>query len=281
MNLASLSIIPRYIAPSSWWQHVPVAHWLVDALKPARVVELGTHYGVSFFAFCEAAQELSDNTFVYAVDTWLGDEHSGIYNENVYTKVVLHWEKNHRRRSRLVRSTFDAAVAQFEDQSIDILHIDGFHTYDAVKHDYETWLPKLKRESIVLFHDINVREQSFGVWKLWEKIKHENITYEFMNGHGLGILVFGEETGKKIAELPLLLKSLQAKGELLEIIAQSTPGGCFGNSPVEQLQAEVEQARAETEQVALELKNIKSSEIWKLTKPIRAAIDNGKKLLKW
>jgi len=273
MNLSSLSIIPNYIAPSSWWQHVPIAHWLVAALKPARVVELGTHYGVSFFAFCEAAHELSDATFVYAIDTWLGDEHSGKYNEDVYSKVLLNWEKNHRRRSRLVRSSFDAAATQFEDNSIDVLHIDGLHTYDAVSHDYETWLPKLKTESVVLFHDINVREKDFGVWKLWEDIKQKNLTYEVMNGHGLGILVTGEETGNKTSELPLLLSTLQAKGELLEKIAQLTPEGSFGASPVEHLQTEVER-------ITLELKKIQNSEFWRLTRPIRTAIDNGKKLLK-
>jgi len=287
MNLSSLSIIPSYVAPSSWWQHVPIAHWLVSILKPARIVELGTHYGVSFFAFCEAAKEASASTFVYAVDTWQGDAHSGTYNEDVYSKVMLHWEKHHRRRSRLVRSTFDAAAAQFEDKSIDILHIDGLHTYDAVKHDYQTWLPKLKDESAILFHDINVREQDFGVWKLWEEIRHDHITYEVMNGHGLGILVFGEQTCKKIAELPFLLSALQAKGEMLETIAHLSPGGSFSTSPIEQARAEAEQARAEAEQaraeaeqIARNLRNIQESRIWKLTGPIRRALDGSKRLLR-
>lgn len=280
MNLSSLPIIPSYIAPSSWWQHVPIAHWLVSTLKPARVVELGTHYGVSFFAFCEAAQNLSESTFVFAVDTWQGDIHSGAYNEDVYSKVMLHWEKHHRRRSRLVRSTFDAAAAQFEDQSIDILHLDGLHTYEAVRHDYQTWLPKLKDESIVLFHDINVRERDFGVWKLWEEIRSEHITYEVMNGHGLGILVFGEQTRKKVAELPFLLSALQAKGEMLETIAQLTPGGCFGMSPIEQALAEAELARAEADQIAHIYRNIQESRIWKLTGPIRRTLDGSKRFLR-
>src|SRR5437660_1687707 len=39
---------------SAWWQHVPFAHWLVTHAAPRRLVELGTHRGVSYAAFCEA-----------------------------------------------------------------------------------------------------------------------------------------------------------------------------------------------------------------------------------
>jgi hypothetical protein len=39
-------LTPAYIAPSAWWEHVPIAHWLIAKLKPQTVVELGTHYGV-------------------------------------------------------------------------------------------------------------------------------------------------------------------------------------------------------------------------------------------
>ena len=72
-NTDTLEIIPGYDAPSSWWEHVPIAHWLIKNIKPKLVVELGTHYGVSFFAFCESAEIYSEETFCYAVDTWEGD----------------------------------------------------------------------------------------------------------------------------------------------------------------------------------------------------------------
>ena len=86
MDLAkSIELLPRYDAPSSWWEHVPIAHWIVEELKPRTIVELGTHYGVSFFSFCEAAEIFSPITFVYAVDTWEGDKQAGYYSNEVYS----------------------------------------------------------------------------------------------------------------------------------------------------------------------------------------------------
>ncbi len=250
MNIDSLSLNPGYHAPSAWWQHVPVAHWLVDVIKPVTIVELGTHYGVSFFAFCEAAEVFSSNTFVYAVDTWKGDEHAGSYPEDVYNKVSAHWAAFHRQRSRLVRSTFDEAVDYFEDVSIDILHIDGLHTYEAVEHDFETWLPKLKAESLVVFHDINVRERGFGVWKLWLELKAnpEYSSIEVRNGHGLGILIKGSRYKHLLADSAAVFPLLGAKGELLEKFYEL-------RLAFEQARGEAEQARGEAELILLELHN--------------------------
>jgi hypothetical protein len=44
----------RLGSPSAWWQHVPLAHWIVGATAPRLLVELGTHTGVSYAAFCQA-----------------------------------------------------------------------------------------------------------------------------------------------------------------------------------------------------------------------------------
>lgn len=103
------------------------------------------------------------------------------------------WSKNHRRRARLVRPTLDDAATHFAKCSIDILRIDGLHTYEAVKRDFETWLLLLNEESIVLFHNNNIKERDFGVWKLWHQlIPHlEYSTAEVLNGHGLGLLAKG------------------------------------------------------------------------------------------
>ena len=172
----NLELLPEYYARSSWWEHVPVAHWLIENIKPAKIVELGTHYGVSFFSFCEAAKKYSQGTFLYAVDTWYGDTQAGEYGNEVYESVAEHHERHHRARSRLIRSTFDEAANHFENSSIDLIHIDGFHTYEAVRNDFEKWEKKLKEGGTFLFHDWNVRKKILVCGNYGKKSKEGKTT---------------------------------------------------------------------------------------------------------
>jgi hypothetical protein len=184
--------IPRHLLQSAWLEHGPFAFWIVDAARPSAVVELGTHNGFSFFAFCQAVRALGLQCACYAVDTWRGDEHAGFYGEEVFQSVSELRLQHYADIATLVRSTFDEALPYFAAASIDLLHIDGRHSYEDVLHDYTSWLPKLSEHAVVLFHDINVRERGFGVWKLWHELKDKFPSFEFIHGHGLGVLAVGK-----------------------------------------------------------------------------------------
>ena len=214
----SLEINTIYSGPSSWWQHIPVAHFLIEKIRPNVVVELGSHYGVSLFGFCEAIEYFKLDSHVYAIDTWSGDCQAGYYGEDVYELVLNHRNLYHNQKCELLRELFDNAKEYFGEKTIDLLHIDGLHTYDAVKNDYENWLPKVKDGGTILFHDTNVRRDGFGVWKLWEEIK-ERKEYSFLeikNGHGLGILTLDIKAPEWHEELRESLGAIKNKGMLLE-----------------------------------------------------------------
>jgi hypothetical protein len=70
---------PEALVESAWHGHAPFAFWLMETLKPRQFVELGTHHGFSYLAFCQAAQRCGLAAKGYAVDTWRGDEHAGFY----------------------------------------------------------------------------------------------------------------------------------------------------------------------------------------------------------
>jgi len=178
---------------SAWLGHVPFAHWLVATARPRLVVELGTHVGTSYSAMCEAVLRRGLDAKCYAVDTWQGDRHAGTYSGAVFAELTALNGERYGKFSTLLRMTFDDAVAQFADGSIDLLHIDGLHTYEAVRHDYETWRPKLSDRAIVLFHDIAERRDDFGVWQYWAELRANFRSFEFEHAHGLGVLLFGNK----------------------------------------------------------------------------------------
>lgn len=179
--------------PDAWVGHMPFAYWVIEKLKPSTFVELGTHTGNSYFSFCQSIQDNKTKTKAFAVDTWKGDAHAGTYDDSIFDGVNR-TNLEYSSFSTLLRTTFDSALEQFEDGSVDLLHIDGLHTYEAVKHDFETWLPKMSRKGVVLFHDTNVLRDDFGVFQLWSELSNKYNTLEFFHSNGLGILEISQES---------------------------------------------------------------------------------------
>ena len=192
--------VPEYLPVSAWVSHGPFAFWLTEQLRPRCFVELGTHHGYSFFSVCQAVKRLELGTVAYAVDTWRGDEHAGHYGDDVFAAVSAH-AAGYTGFATLMRSTFDEALSYFSDGSIDLLHIDGRHHYDDVKHDFESWLPKLTDDAIVLLHDTNVREREFGVWRFFSELSARHPSFQFVHGHGLGIVCPGSSIPDPLQDL--------------------------------------------------------------------------------
>lgn len=192
---------PRDYRSSAWSEHVPFAFWVVNVMRPRQLVELGTWYGMSYLAFCQAIEQNEDAGRAYAVDTWAGDEHTGPIARQALASLRSAHDPAYSNFSKLLQMTFDQALTRFEDGSIDLLHIDGLHTYDAVKHDFESWLPKLSERAVVLFHDTQVRDRSFGVHKLWAELCERYPGFEFEHEHGLGVLGVGPEQPAELRAL--------------------------------------------------------------------------------
>ena len=182
-----------HVVDSAWLEHGPFAFWLIDAIRPKTFVELGSHNGFSYFCVCQAVRRLGLGTACYAVDSWQGDEHAGFYGEDVFAAVSAVHEQQYSDISTLLRCYFSEALPYFPDGSIDLLHIDGRHGYQDVLEDFTSWRAKLSPRGVVLFHDTNVRERDFGVWRLWAELREQAPSFEFLHGHGLGVLAPGSE----------------------------------------------------------------------------------------
>ena len=172
----------------SWKGHIPFGMLLIELVRPKKLVELGTEKGISYCAFCQAAEFLNLSTQFYAVDSWIGDDHTGAYGEETLKDLREFHDPRYGAFSSLLQMTFDEALDHFEDGTINLLHIDGCHTYDATMHDFNTWLPKLAPGAIVLMHDVHEFKEDFGAWKVWEEVSQGRPSFKFNHSHGLGVL---------------------------------------------------------------------------------------------
>lgn len=182
-----------------WAGHRGWAYDLVRFMKPRVIAELGVHWGTSFFAFAQAVKDGKLSTRLVGVDTWRGDNHTGPYGNEVLESVR---EIGRRRfpavEFMLLPMTFDEALPSVGDESIDLLHVDGFHEYEAVEHDFESWLPKLAPDGIVLLHDV-AESTGYGSAAFWKDLLKKYPGFAFEHSWGLGVVF--PKGDRRLAEL--------------------------------------------------------------------------------
>lgn len=181
---------------SPWSGHRLFAYDYICNWKPACIVELGSYYGCSAFSFLQALKDKNMQSSFWAVDTWEGDS----FTENDYKENIYLAYKNIQdscfaeQNAEMLRMTFDEAYEKFEDHTIDLLHIDGSHNYEDVKHDFFKWKDRVRQDGTVFFHDIGEDDlygKKMGSHVFWEELKKDYpYTLEFPFSFGLGILFF-------------------------------------------------------------------------------------------
>jgi predicted O-methyltransferase YrrM len=270
--------------PSAWIGHAPIMKFVIREMQPSTFVELGVHNGFSYFVGCQAIAENSLATKAFAIDHWKGDSQAGYFDENVFA-TVQNRNLKYSHFSTLLKLDFSQALEKFAGKSIDLLHIDGFHSYKSVRNDFESWLPKMTSDGIVLLHDIHVRRNSFGVYKFWEEIKSTFSTIEFTGSHGLGVVYLGESKGgmsslREIANHGNLAQVQGTFGSISDDIIQSSRNTEIANLRMQNANviAERDGLVAERELIKRERDSIVNSTIWKITRPYRFVLEH---LRKW
>ncbi|QJI44955.1 hypothetical protein HKK52_29675 [Pseudomonas sp. ADAK2] len=278
-SLSQLAINPRYISyPLSWLGHIPFAAWLIEVARPGVFVELGSYSGTSYFSFCQAVLASQAETKCFAIDTWEGDDHTGGYGESVYQGFVDYNDANFKEFSTYLRMRFEDANPSFQSASVDLLHIDGLHTYDAVKLDFETWLPKMSSRGIILFHDTTVEKEGFGVNTFWGEVSKNFPSFNFSHSNGLGVLLVGDDYQHestlliRIKDVSLLVERLAERLWLQQIVREKEDIiSKFESTLIPEYLSKISDADieksvllAEKEKLNNELESIKSSRLWRL-----------------
>jgi len=260
--------LPDVMTASGWVEHAPFGFWITGALRPRSIVELGVHHGFSYFVLCQAVQRLRLDARCFAIDSWVGDEHAGFYGDDVYDAVCSH-NRRYDSFSRLIRSDFSDACGQFADGSIDLLHIDGCHSYEAVRQDFESWLPKLSKRGVALFHDTAEHDNGFGVYQVWEKLRSRYPHFEFMHGHGLGILGVGDDVPADVHQLFQASGSV-ASAQLIRTAYERLGAFVANAQRLAGQSIEIGKLTQQVRQLEAVKASYEASTSWRLTAPLRA-----------
>ena len=177
-----LQILNNEYYNSAWKGHFEFAMFLVKYINPSVTVELGVDYGHS--TFCLASPNIGT---VYAIDCFEGDMHAGFKTtEDIFKNFTTEL----LNRSLLlsdniipIKGYFDDVVLTF-DKIIDILHIDGLHTYEAVKNDFEKWFIKTSDNAVIIMHDVIAFSDTVG--KFFNEINYPK--FYFTHSAGLGVV---------------------------------------------------------------------------------------------
>lgn len=167
---------------------------LLSQRPPSTMLEVGTNKGGTFFLFTRVA---TPDAFLLTMD--LPPAQSIDYpawREPLYRAFA-----RDRQRIELLREDSHARPALEKMRSLlggrdlDVLFIDGDHSYEGVKKDFEMYSSLVSPGGIIAFHDIvpGPEINVGGVPRFWNEIKQTRRAIEFVKdwnqrGWGIGVL---------------------------------------------------------------------------------------------
>ncbi len=156
------------------------------------VLEVGTATGGSIVLFSEVANDMAklvtldmkSKLFGYGYPAW----RISIYKRFPKAAQTIALIRGDSHTTETLRDAESALAGE----KVDFLFIDGDHSYEGVKKDFEMYSPLVKNGGMMAFHDIVDGPEAFvgGVPRFWKEIKggyrHDEIVEDWNQG-GLGI----------------------------------------------------------------------------------------------
>ncbi len=168
---------------------------ILKKIKPKFILEIGTAEGGTLFLTTRIATK---DAIIISVDLPGGKYGGGykIWRIPLYKSFALPKQKVHLIRANSHNiDTFKKVKTILNGNKLDYLYIDGDHTYEGVKKDFEMYRGLVKDQGFIAFHDIVFHDEflDVGVDKFWNEIKVNYTHKEFVEnwkqgGLGIGVL---------------------------------------------------------------------------------------------
>lgn len=183
------------ISPSQVKEEITELLKILAIRKSKCVLEIGTARGGTLFLFARVS---SPDALIISIDL-PGGRFGGGYPEwrvPLYKSFAIHNQKiSFIRENSHDFSTLKMIEKMLEGRKLDFLFIDGDHTYDGVKKDFEMYSDLVGQGGIIAFHDIvpGPPESVGDVPRFWSEIKHSFSYVELVKnwkqgGYGIGVI---------------------------------------------------------------------------------------------
>jgi len=197
---------------------------VVAARQPRTIVEIGTSKGGTFYTWCQVA---APDALLVSIDLPGGRYGEG-YEESDIPRLRSFAQAGQEVRFVRADSHLESTRSQLEEilagHEVDFLMIDGDHTYDGVRRDFEMYAPLVRDGGLVAFHDVLPHPDFWdcAVDRFWQRIRTRYLHEEFLDpaddrgfGQWGGIGLIHYESGRAVPSedpkalyLDLLKKSL-------------------------------------------------------------------------
>lgn len=165
--------------PSAWKATGDVYRDLMGDIGPVEtIVDIGIDFGYSMFKLAldfPRALVVGVDNFSYPthVNSW---KHMNVWLPHFDNVIIFAGESHsYGRKWPLISSSH-----------IDILSIDGDHSYPGVKGDFDAWIPYVRKGGVVLFHDVQHYPNECGVPRLFSELPDPKVEHK-AGGPGVGI----------------------------------------------------------------------------------------------
>ncbi len=181
------------IVPGQFRSEIEQLAALVHQRKSKVVVEIGTKWGGTLAIWCASADPKAT---IVSIDL-PGGIHGGGYpgwRTLVYRRFAQPQQSLHLlRMDSHLPQTLAHLKSILSPDGIDFLFIDGDHTYEGVKMDFEMYSPLVRHGGLVAFHDVVVHppEQKCDADKFWREIKTKYKNWEFIEDPNQGMCGIG------------------------------------------------------------------------------------------
>lgn len=164
---------------------------LIAAYELKNVLEIGTFRGGTLFVFARLSR--SDATLI-SLD--LPNSRFGVFSRRIQEPLFRTFTRGDQRlvllRENSQAEETRSKVAMALKDPLDFLFIDGDHSYEGVKSDFQMYSPFVRKGGMVALHDIVSLRSDYGVTRFWNEIKGSFKHREIINcrapSMGIGVL---------------------------------------------------------------------------------------------